>query len=42
MDFGLGLRFEKGIGGNGGNNGETNQDNYNYRIFTFYCISSPE
>jgi len=40
MDFGLGLGFEKGIGGNSGNNGETNQGDYNYWIFTFHYNSS--
>ena len=41
MNFGFGLRFEKGIGADGGNNGQTNQDDYNYRIFTLNCSSSP-
>ena len=41
MDFGLGLWFEKGIGGNGGNNSQTNQGDYNYRIFALDFSSSP-
>jgi hypothetical protein len=41
MDYGLGLWFEKGIGGNGGDNGQTSENNYNYRIFTLNCSSSP-
>jgi hypothetical protein len=41
MDFGLGLRFEKGIGGNSGNDGQTSENDYNYRIFTLNRSSSP-